>query len=114
VARKEVDYLDILLLLRFISTFTIPSLILSQFLSLLDELLRLTVHGYYFASSPSTLSLILCFYFCLSFTRSHIRNRSLLSFLKLISLIHHISVTTKLPVENAREKRVQDSNLILA
>ena len=66
VARKEVDYLDILLLLRFISTFTIPSLILSQFLSLLDELLRLTVHGYYFASSPDTLSLILCFYFCLS------------------------------------------------
>jgi len=65
VARKEVDYLDILLLLRFISTFTIPSLILSQFLSLLDELLRLTVHGY-FASSPDTLSLILCFYFCLS------------------------------------------------
>lgn len=87
MARKEVDYLDILLLLRFISTFTIPSLILSQFLSLLDELLlRLTVHGYYFASSPDTLSDFVFLFLFIS-TRSHMRNRSPLSLLKSTSLI---------------------------
>lgn len=81
MARKEVDYLDILLLLRFISTFTIPSLILSQFLSLLDELLRLTVHGYYFASCPSTLSPILCFCFRYFYTVLH--QKSFPAFLKI-------------------------------
>lgn len=66
-----------IIILRFISTFTIPSLILSQFLNLLDELLRLTIHGYYFASSPDTLiSDFVFLLFLFISTRSHIRNRS--------------------------------------
>lgn len=55
--------------------------------SQLDELLlRLTVHGYYFASSPDTLSDFVFLFLFIS-TRSHMRNRSLLSLLKSTSLI---------------------------
>lgn len=102
----------IITLLRFISTFTIPSLILSQFLSLLDELLRLTVHGYYCASSPGTLSPILCFCFCLSSIRSHMRNHFLLS-LKLISFIRSCNRTSFKTRLRTQEKNV-GSNQVLA
>lgn len=115
MARKEVDYLDILLLLRFISTFTIPSLILSQFLSLLDELLlRLTVHGYYFASSPDTLSDFVFLFLFIS-TRSHMRNRSPLSLLKSTSLIsghNRTSFETQLRVQTKTYSKFQSSSRV--